>query len=100
MRIKQIIAVLIIAILFTGCDGSKQLEKKEQRPEIKAAIDFVLKQPSSDLDVKSAKIISETDTYCDVAFSNPVTISSGKQPQGEVFKVDKISLSVTLYGAD
>lgn len=75
-------------------------EQLEERREVRAAIAFVSQRGDARLDLKSARVIHETGTYCDVAFTDPEAAASGRHPQGEVFKVDKATLAVTSYGAD
>ncbi len=84
-----------------GPDETLKSKKLSQgRPEITAAVAFVARRGATNLDLESARIINDADSYCDVAFTNPVAISAGKHPQGEVFRVEKTSLEVRSYGAD
>jgi hypothetical protein len=97
-------ALLLSAL---GCSNYKAennnlsvLKPSEIRKEVQAAMQVVKDRGATDLDVNSAKIINETEIYCDVAFSNPEAIASGEHPQGEVFKVNKETFVVESYGAD
>jgi len=84
-----------------GPDATLKSQKLSRgRPEIAAAVAFVARRGATNLDLESARIINDADSYCDVAFTNPVAISAGEHPQGEVFRVEKTSLDVRSYGAD
>jgi len=100
----------IVFIALVGChskvpthgpDETLKSQKLSQgRPETAAAVAFVARRGATNLDLESARIINDADSYCDVAFTNPVAMSAGKHPQGEVFGVEKTSLEVRSYGAD
>jgi len=107
-RSAAVCGIALIALV--GCRGSaptqgpdetlKSQKLSQGRPEMAAAVAFIARHGATNLDLESARIINDADSYCDVAFTDPVAISAGKDPQGEVFRVDKSSLEARSYGAD
>lgn len=117
---------LLVVILFFLTLSCNQKNTPETRKEIQASIEFANKRGGNTrkeitdsikmltfmelrngnyIDIKSAKIIYDTATYCDVAIdftqsSKNTPKQSNKTSKREVFKVIKSSSKVMLYHAD